>query len=148
MWLYEGKPFSSADLDGNHVGFVYEITDNVNGKKYIGKKKFVSTRKKPPLKGMKRKRTIITESDWNDYYGSSEEVKSLVEEHGPERFSRRILRMCKTTAEMSYYEAKEQFDRDVLLNPDEYYNAFIGLKVHRNHMRHLINDKGTDQGSQ
>jgi len=55
--------------------------------------------------------------------------------------------MCKTTAEMSYYEAKEQFDRDVLLNPDEYYNAFIGLKVHRNHMRHLINDKGTDQGS-
>lgn len=140
MWTYEGKPFSSDDLDGKYVGFVYELTDTVNGKKYIGKKKFISKRRKPPLKGYKRKRTVITESDWNDYYGSSEEVKALVEEHGTERFSRVILRLCLTTAEMSYYEAKEQFDREVLLRPDEYYNAFIGLKVHRNHVKHLVGD--------
>jgi hypothetical protein len=42
-----------------------------------------------------------------------------------------------TMSELAYYEAKEQFDRDVLLRPDEYYNAFIGLKVHRNHVKHL-----------
>ena len=135
-WTYEGKPFSSEDIDG-HAGFVYEITDTLNGKKYIGKKKLSSTRTLKPLKGQKRKRKVVSESDWMDYYGSSEEVKALVEEFGPERFERRILRLCKTTAEMSYYEMKEQVEKDVLLKPNEYYNAFVGGKVHRNHLKHL-----------
>ena len=73
-----------------------------------------------------------------DYYGSSEEVKGLVEEFGRDRFSRRIIRLCKTTAEMSYYEMKEQLNNDVLLRPTEYYNAFVGGKIHRNHLKHLI----------
>lgn len=135
-WTYEGKLFSSEDIDG-HAGFVYEITDISNGKRYIGKKKFSSTRTLKPLKGQKRKRKVVSESDWMDYYGSSEEVKALVEEFGPERFERKILRLCKTTAEMSYYEMKEQVERDVLLKPNEYYNAFVGGKVHRNHLKHL-----------
>ena len=135
-WYYEEKPFSSENIDG-HAGFVYEITDTLNGKKYIGKKKLSSTRTLKPLKGQKRKRKVVSESDWMDYYGSSEEVKALVEEFGPERFERKILRLCKTTAEMSYYEMKEQVDRDVLLKPDEYYNAFVGARIHRNHLKHL-----------
>ena len=135
-WTYEGKPFSSEDIDG-HAGFVYEITDTLNGKKYIGKKKLSSTRTLKPLKGQKRKRKVVSESDWMDYYGSSEEVKALVEESGPERFERKILRLCKTTAEMSYYEMKEQVEKDVLLKPNEYYNAFVGGKIHRNHLKHL-----------
>lgn len=135
-WTYEGKPFSSDQIDGN-AGFVYEITDTVNGKKYIGKKKLSSTRTLKPLKGQKRKRKVVSESDWMDYYGSSEEVKALVEEHGPERFERKILRLCKTTAEMSYYELKAQVELDVLLKPDEYYNAFVGAKIHRSHLKHL-----------
>lgn len=137
MWFYEGNPFSSEDLDDSHIGFIYEITDNVNGKKYIGKKKLISKRRLSPLKGQKRKRTVIKESDWETYYGSSEEVKLLVQEFGVDRFTRIILRFCTTTAEMSYYEAKEQFVREVLLRPDEYYNAFIGCKIHRNHVKHL-----------
>lgn len=136
-WSYEGKPFSSENIDG-HAGFVYEITDTLNGKKYIGKKKLSATRTLRPLKGQKRKRKVVSESDWMDYYGSSEEVKALVEEFGPERFNRKILRLCKTTAEMSYFEMKEQIERDVLLKPDEYYNAFVGGKIHRNHLKHLI----------
>jgi len=137
MWYYEGNVFSSEQID-NHIGFVYEVTDTVNGKKYIGKKKLSSTRTLKPLKGQKRKRKVVSESDWMDYYGSSEEVKSLVQEHGAERFSRRIIRLCKTTAEMSYYEMKEQVINDVLLKPDEYYNAFVGGKIHRNHLKHLF----------
>lgn len=136
-WEYEGKQFSSEDING-HAGFVYEITDTLNGKKYIGKKKLSSLRTLKPLKGQKRNRKIVSESDWMDYYGSSEEVKGLVEEFGRDRFSRRIIRLCKTTAEMSYYEMKEQLNNDVLLRPTEYYNAFVGGKIHRNHLKHLI----------
>lgn len=136
MWYYDGELFTSEMIDA-HAGFVYEITDTLNGKKYIGKKKLSSTRTLKPLKGQKRKRKVISESDWMDYYGSSEELKNLVEEFGRDRFSRRIIRLCKTTAEMSYYEMKEQLDKDVLLRPNEYYNAFVGGKIHRNHLKHL-----------
>lgn len=143
MWYYEEKPFSSEDIDG-HIGFVYEITDLVNGKKYIGKKKLSSTRTLKPLKGQKRKRKVVSESDWMNYYGSSEEVKSVVAEYGTERFLRKILRLCTTTAEMSYFELKEQMANDVLLKPNEYYNAFVGGKIHRNHLKFLQKAVDTD----
>ena len=138
MWIYEGKEFTSDMIDDN-FGFVYEITDLDNGKKYIGKKWFWNTRKRPPLKGKTRKRIVRVESDWLKYYGSSEEVKSLVEDAGTERFNREILRLCKTKGECTYFEAKLQFDNDVLLK-DEYYNEFIGCKIHSKHVSTLKND--------
>lgn len=131
-WLYEGQPFTS-DMIGEYVGFVYQITNLQNGKKYIGKKWFWSTKKLPPLKGKKRKRTVVKESDWKQYYGSSEEVKLLVEQQGNDSFARHILKLCRTKGECSYYEAKLQFDFDVLLR-DDYYNEFIGVKIHSKHL--------------
>jgi hypothetical protein len=138
MWIYEGNEFTSDMIDDN-FGFVYEITDLDNGKKYIGKKWFWNTRKRPPLKGKTRKRIVKIESDWKDYFGSSEEVKSLVEESGRDRFDRKILRLCKTKGECTYFEAKLQFDNDVLLR-DDYYNEFIGCKIHSKHVSTLKND--------
>ncbi len=135
MWYLDNKEFSPThDEISSWVGFVYEIEDNTNGKKYIGKKLFWSTRRLPPLKGKKRKRVVVKESDWQKYYGSNEQVKTLVEDHGGERFTRTILRLCKAKGELSYFEAKEQFDRNVLLDP-MYYNEFIGLKVHAKHLK-------------
>ena len=134
-WFYNNTEFTSEDI-GENIGFVYLIIDNVNNKKYVGKKNFWSIRKLPPLKGQKRKRTKTTESDWMDYFGSSEEVKLLVEQSGRERFRREILHLCKSKGEMSYMEAKEQFDRNVLLS-DDYYNAFIGCKIHAKHVEGL-----------
>ena len=58
----------------------------------------------------------------------------LVEEYGTERFHREMVRLCKKKAEMSYYEAKLQFDTDCILKPDEYYNEFIGCKINRKHL--------------
>ena len=135
MWYYKGKEFTSDDI-GSHIGFVYIITDLSNGKKYVGKKKFISKTKRPPLKGKTRKRTVIKESDWMDYYGSSEEVKSLVEQHGPEAFKREILHLCDTLGEMSYLELDEQMKREVLLT-DDYYNEFVGVKIHSSHVKNL-----------
>lgn len=132
-WLYKGEPFESDSI-GNSQGFVYLITDHANNKKYIGKKNFWSVRKLPPLKGKSRRRTKKTESDWKDYYGSSDEVKILVESHGCDNFKREILRLCDSKGEMSYYELKYQMENDVLLKPDEYYNAFVGGKIHRKHL--------------
>jgi hypothetical protein len=118
----------------DNIGFVYCITDTRNGLKYIGKKGLISKRKMPPLKGKKRRRIKIIETDWQSYYGSSETVKALVEEYGRETFHREILRLCKSKGQMSYYEAKMQFETDCLLKPDEYYNEFIGCKINRRHL--------------
>ena len=138
MWLYNEQEFTTEGI-GDNIGFVYEILDKQENMLYIGKKRFWSKVSKPPLKGRKNRRRSVKESDWQDYYGSSEEVKTLVEESGRDRFERRILRLCKTLGEMSYYEAKLQFENDVLLKPDKYYNAFIGCKIHRKHILKVDN---------
>tara|TARA_R110002074_G_scaffold140592_2_gene286782 strand:- start:319 stop:744 length:426 start_codon:yes stop_codon:yes gene_type:complete len=138
MWFYKGKEYTPSEEELKlWVGFVYEIKDNSNGKLYIGKKNFWSTRRLAPLKGKTRKRKVVKESDWMKYYGSNEELKLLVESDGPERFSREILRLCETKGLMSYFEAKEQFDREVLFR-DEYYNQFIGVKIHASHVKGKI----------
>ena len=136
-WTYNNKTFTS-DMIEEYVGFVYEVYDTETKMKYVGKKKFWSKVPRPPLKGKKNKRRSLKESDWKSYYGSSELVKQLVENTGEWRFKRKILRLCKSAGEMSYYEMKEQIEKDVLLKPNEYYNAFVGGKIHRRHLGHLI----------
>jgi|TARA_Y100000033_G_scaffold3130_3_gene2719 hypothetical protein len=135
MWFYNGKEFNPAEFDSSDLaGFVYLITDLNNGKKYVGKKNLWSTRRLRPLKGQKRRRVKKLESDWRDYFGSNEEVKLLVENEGRERFKREILRLCKSKGEMTYFEMKEQIDREVLFR-DDYYNEFIGGKIHSKHLK-------------
>ena len=134
MWHYRGKEFTS-DMIEEYVGFVYIITDQ-NEKSYVGKKLFQSTRRLPPLKGKTRKRKKVIESDWKTYFGSSDEVKALVEENGAESFRREILHLCSSKGVMSYLEAKEQFDRGVLLT-DDYYNGIIQIKLGGNAIKTL-----------
>jgi len=126
QWKYNGNLVE--EIADQYIGFVYIITNLTNNKKYIGKKlaKFKKTR--PPLKGKKRKRKSLVESDWQSYWGSSEHLLADVSELGPENFSREILYFCTTRGELSYREAKEQFDRGVLLT-DEYYNGIINVRI-------------------
>jgi hypothetical protein len=135
MWAYNDIEFTS-EMISDYVGFVYVITNLINKKKYVGKKIFQSKRTLPPLKGKTRKRKVVKESDWMSYYGSSEEVKLLVEEQGSDAFHREILHLCKSKGEMSYLELYEQITRKVLLS-DEYYNGIIQAKIHRSHVRSL-----------
>jgi hypothetical protein len=131
-WLYNNQPFTETPEE--FQGFVYEITELDTGKKYIGKKFFWRPKTLPVTKTRKRRVRTRVESDWRDYYGSSQEVKLLVEEKGSEKFKREILRLCETKGECSYYEAKLQFEKDVLLR-DDYYNEFIGCKIHSKHIK-------------
>ena len=132
MWLYENKPFEETPEE--YQGFVYEVTEIDTGKKYIGKKNFWRPKTLPITKTRKRRVRTRTESDWREYFGSSNELQSLVESRGSDKFKREILILCKTKGEMSYHEAKLQFERDVLLS-DEYFNEFIGCKIHSRHIK-------------
>jgi len=126
-WTYEGNEFTTADIDG-YYGFVYRITNNRNGHDYIGRKYFKSKRKLKPLKGKKRKRTKIVETDWADYWGSSERLKEDIEIFGKENFKREIIHLCKSRSETNYMEAHYQFKEKVLLREDNY-NGIIAIKL-------------------
>jgi len=132
MWLYNEQQYNNTPED--YQGFVYVITELDTGKKYIGKKNFWKPKTLPITKTRKRRVRTRVESDWRKYYGSSNMVKQLVESKGEQNYKREILKLCKTKGEMSYYEAKLQFENDVLLS-DIYYNEFIGCKIHSKHIR-------------
>ena len=114
------------NIPENPYGFVYLITNLITNKKYVGKKQMVSRRKKPPLKGKVRKRISMVESDWKTYVSSSNELVKDIQTLGKENFKFEIIRFCMNKSQMAYYEAKEQFDREVLLKED-YYNGIINL---------------------
>lgn len=134
MWIYNGNPFNSEDIPKDAVGFVYIIRNELTTKKYLGKKNFFRTIVRPPLKGQKRKRRTIVESDWKTYTGSSTEVNRQVSEHGIDSFSREILEICFSKGMLSYQEAKKQFDLDVLLD-DNYLNGIIQVRINRTHLK-------------
>ena len=126
QWTYKGKKID--ELPEDCEAFVYLITNITDNRKYVGKKlaKFKTT--KPPLKGRKNKRRGTKESDWRDYWGSSDNLLRDVEELGTDKFTREILHYCKSRGLASYLEAKEKFDRRVL-ETDEYYNGIINVRV-------------------
>ena len=139
MWHYNGKEFD--ETPDEYQGFVYQITEKTTGMKYIGKKFFWKPKVLPKTKKRKRRVRTRTESDWRKYFGSSKEVQLLVEENGADAFHREIIMLCKTKGQCSYYEMKYQLELDVLLKPEEYYNAFVGGKIHRKHILGLQSDE-------
>ena len=125
-------------------GFVYLITNLVDGRRYIGKKlaKFAKTSiNTVTLKsGEKKKKRVKTkvDSDWRTYWSSSIELQNDVKALGEVNFTREIIHFCQTKGECSYLEMKEQIINEVLLQPDKWYNAFVGGKIHRNHVKTLF----------
>lgn len=132
MWIYNNETYDETPEE--YQGFVYMITELDTDKKYIGKKFFWKPKVLPKTKTRKKRVKTRVESDWREYYGSSKEVQELVEDKGSDNFKREILRLCKTKGECSYYEAKLQFEYDVLLR-DDFYNEFIGCKIHSKHIK-------------
>ncbi len=136
-WYYQNNPVE--ELPDDCVGFVYLITNKTNSRKYVGKKlaKFSKTTYKTikQKNGTKKKKKIRSkiDSDWQEYYGSSIELNKDVESLGKDNFTREILFFCKSKAECSYIEAREQFARKVL-ESTEYYNNNIMCRIHGSHI--------------
>ena len=126
-WTLNGREFTSDDI-GDFYGFVYRITNLVTGHDYVGRKYFKTIQKLKPLKGFKRKRKSVKETNWKEYWVSSNRLTTDIEELGLENFKREIICLCESRGDTNYMEAKIQFDEEVLLNPENY-NGIIAVKI-------------------
>jgi hypothetical protein len=133
QWIYKNQPVEQLPEDC--VGFVYIITNTVSGRMYVGKKlaRFKTTRYKMHTqkngKKIRKKIRGAVASDWQEYYGSSDQLNRDVALLGRDQFQREILYYCRSKAECNYIEAREQFARRVL-ESDQYYNGHIRVRVH------------------
>ena len=129
-WIYKGDIFNSDDI-GDNYGFVYRITNTSSSKSYIGRKYFVQKRK--PKGG---KRRVTSESNWKQYYGSSDELKRDIRDLGRENFRREILSLHGTLGRTNYEETKQLFLNEVLTKrltdgTPAYYNSNILGRYYR-----------------
>jgi len=130
-WFYEEKVLEN--IPEKFIGFVYIIENLRTKRKYIGKKNFYFAKTKQ-IKGKKKRYKV--ESDWKEYYGSNDKLNEDVNLLGKHNFSREIIRFCSSKGEMTYFEAKYQFENSVL-ESDDWYNSWIMCKVRKNHLTFL-----------
>lgn len=125
-----GHWITSVGIKDNEVpfGFIYKITCTNNNRHYIGKKQCKTIFKRKPLKGKRNKRHEERETDWKTYTSSSRELNEDIITYGKKSFIFEIIKLCESKFELSYFEAKLQFEEEVLLR-DDYYNGIINLRV-------------------
>ena len=134
-WTYNGVPFESEDIN-EYYGFIYRITNTVNGYDYVGRKYFKTIKKRPPLKGKKNKRRETVETDWKTYWGSSPRLQADIDLLGKDKFTREIIHLCESRGETNYLEAYYQFKENVLLRENNY-NGIIQIRLGKNSVKDL-----------
>ena len=82
------------------------------------------------LRDKKNKRHEIVETDWKSYTSSSLELNKDIELYGKDKFTFNIVKWCESKAELAYFEAKLQFECNVLFS-DDYYNGIINCRLCR-----------------
>lgn len=127
-WLYKNELVYEIP-EGVH-GFVYMITNTLNGKKYIGRKYVSSTRKKAltakqKREGKVRRTKVTTESDWREYMGSSKPLLEDISKYGKDNFKFEILVWGESKGQTNYLEENLQHKLNVLTD-DTFYNDSIG----------------------
>ena len=148
-WTYKGRLITEIkDMPEGTYGFIYETLHKPTQKKYIGKKVLYFERNKRlgkraleqlrlerKQKGIggrtPLKQKVITESDWEDYYGSHKEILKYVKEGSPLDFERTILCYVPNKKLLTYFECKYLFINEVLENQDAYINDNILGKFYR-----------------
>jgi len=130
MWTYRGDVFDGSVIeDDGCVGFVYLITNETTGMKYIGKKLF--TKSKTYQKN-KKKRRMRVESDWMTYTGSNAQLNEAVD--NGDQITKEILHLCDSRGWCSYRETQEILNREAIQS-DQYYNGWVSCKIQRSHIK-------------
>lgn len=137
-WVCAGREVDSLkDFPEGTFGFVYELVSRETGKRYVGKKQLYSYHTKiskvfnEKTKRWNKVREITsTESNWQQYFGSSVEVKNLIKEEGKENFERYILALAPNKKVLTYLELHYQCNLDVLRD-SRYINSNILGKFFR-----------------
>ena len=142
-WTYQGRVITSIkDMPEGTYGFIYEVVYKPTDVRYIGKKVLFFERNKrlgkKALEALREERAkkglrgrvpikqkVITESDWQDYYGSHETIKKLIANHPVEQFERRILQYVSNKKQLTYFECKHLFINEVLDTRNNYINDNI-----------------------
>ena len=126
MWLYKNKVINKLeDLPEDTFGFIYKITNKIDGKFYIGKKQIMSQTnvklgKKelealPTQRGKKpSKKLVIKESNWVDYMGSNKFLLEDIKNLGEKKFLKEIIIICPNKKLLTYWELATQCRYDVL----------------------------------
>ena len=132
-WYHESKLFNPTLEKIDHYGFIYKITNTIDGRMYIGKKQMTSIRKLKPLKGKTRKRHKKIETDWKNYTSSSKYVNDDIKLLGINNFKFEIISFHDGKAELRYHENLLQMMLQVLEEHDGkrlFYNAQIEKLYH------------------
>ena len=87
----------------SNYGFVYETTNLVNNKKYIGKCIF------------------SRQNDWRKYLGSGTYLKRAIKKYGKENFKRSIIALAKNEIELNHLE-EAIIEKLNAVESKEYYN--------------------------
>ena len=110
----------------NPYGFIYITINVVNGKKYIGQKKF--------------------RNGWKTYLGSGVAFKNAIKKYGRENFHREIIAIAYSKEELNNLEI-EFIKLHNAVKSDNYYNIAIGGGVvglsgknHPNYGKHYSNE--------
>ena len=139
MWLYNNEVIKGIEqIPQNTFGFIYQSIYIPTNEKYLGKKVLYFNKTLPPLKGFKRKRKVLVESDWKKYYGSHDKIKTLLKENKHDDFKREILEFAFNKKHLTYLETKYLFTNNVLEN-NEYINDNILGKFFRKDLVQPIN---------
>lgn len=131
-WKFRGQEITDELLEkiivSGFIGFIYEITEQESGKKYIGKKMLIkkTKRKVKSKNGVSRNKIVWKESDWRKYHGSSPVLTERVNS-GKYKYDRESLLFCNGKADLMYYETKHQLDKNVIFD-DNYYNNMLHIR--------------------
>lgn len=128
MWIYKGAQFINPPHDS--YGFVYRITNMLNGRMYIGKKQFNCVKRIKQKNKIKRK-VVRKESNWKIYTGSNDQLNSDIRMLGMDKFRFEVLGIANSEGQLGYMEEYAHYKYNVIFN-DCYYNNSVGAGRKRN----------------